>query len=599
VSYFSPSPTSALKALGYQLLLNDHWAGIVTNALAVLITSASGPIFELLVRPLSWLWRKLSSRWNKGEQDQFEESRSFGDSMGYVLQNLRHVGGGYVNIPIYSPAAPNGTRAREALGAGVMLLILVGPPLLLLVASIVSARLSTDSTGLSSSDKCGRYFYEPDSAECSVKFLAFERRAEVEAAIYAMNCYGSSSNGDHCTKFYNQSISYPVGSRVSCPFVGNVCLNGKKPAYQLSTGLVSGSVLGINAMNPFLFSRTMTCSPIVNNENYVNISRSSQGFDQWAYWYGQSLSNYTWANPVQESLWEIKGYSARSVLSLSCNWLLRISKLTWYSIHCSEPNSPNGAFTPLPEFTAGPYPVTLMFISSHSILYPHFRLDPVFPAQSRAKFPLGYEGSPKYFHNSTRATVLGCVDQYRICKDTSGPCWTNENITSIPQAPKNRPSTAEENVVKLLLMALDFSSACGSTQFRGAEALDAQSKISHMQSQDLASEQWQVEVEKIFQTSLARIQLNAYDIVRGTAAAFDGYHDTLPAGYRGICSLVAIQTAGWQNLNVIGLVGTIFGVALLWIISRKVETQNRVNTLIIVLLWRNYLRKIRIFTGRK
>jgi hypothetical protein len=240
-----------------------------------------------------------------------------------------------------------------------------------------------------------------------------------------------------------------------------------------------------------------------------------------------------------------------------------------------------------------------MFISSHSILYPQPRLDPIFPAQSRAKFPLGYTGSPKYFHNSTRATVLGCVDQYLICKDTSGPCWANGNITSIPQTPKNRTSTVEENVIELLFLALKFSSACGSIQFRGVEALDAQSKIAHMKSQHLASKQWEVEVEKFFQTSLARIQLNAYDIVRGTAAAFGDYHDILPARYRGICNLVAIRTVGWKNLNVMGLVGTIFAVALVWIISWKVKDQKRVDTFIFILLWRNYLRKICVFTRRK
>jgi hypothetical protein len=273
--------------------------------------------------------------------------------------------------------------------------------------------------------------------------------------------------------------------------------------------------------------------------------------------------------------------------------------LIWYSIHCSEPGSRTAAFVPLPEFTAGPYPVTLIFISSHNILYPQIRLDPVFPAQSRAKFPFGYTGPHKYYHNSTRATVLGCVDQYLICKDITGPCWTKENITSIPQAPKNRTATVEENVIKLLLLALDFSTACGSTQFRGVESLNAQSKISHMQSQDLAPEQWKLEVEKFFEVSLARIQLNAYDIVRGTAAAFDDYHNILPARYRGICTLVAIRTVGWKNLNVVGLVGSIFGIALLWIISRKAKDEKGEDRFIVILLWQIYLRKICVFTRRK
>lgn len=165
-------------------------------------------------------------------------------------------------------------------------------------------------------------------------------------------------------------------------------------------------------------------------------------------------------------------------------------------------------------------------------------------------------------------------------------------MTNIPEAPQDRTATEEENVVKLLLLALEFSSACGSTQFRGVEALDAQSRLAHMQSQNLNSNQWHVEVEKFFQSSLARIQLNAYDIVRGTAAAFDDYHDILPARYRGICSLVAIRTVGWKNINVVGLVGTIFAVALLWTMSRKAKDQKGVESLVIVIFLRRYLRKI-------
>jgi hypothetical protein len=165
-------------------------------------------------------------------------------------------------------------------------------------------------------------------------------------------------------------------------------------------------------------------------------------------------------------------------------------------------------------------------------------------------------------------------------------------MTSIPQTPESQPATEEENVIKLLQLALHYSSACGSTQFRGAEALDAQTKIAHMQSQNLVSEQWKVEVEKFFQTSLARIQLNTYGIARGTAAAYDGYRDVLPARHRGICDLVAIPTVGWKNLNVVGLVGTVFGVAVLWVISRKMRDQKGGEILVAVVLWRGYLSVI-------
>jgi hypothetical protein len=234
--------------------------------------------------------------------------------MGYILQNLRHVGGGYVNVPLYGPAVDKptiSTTFHEVITGGMMLLILIGLPVLVIVASIVSSRLGTDSVALSNTGKCGRYIFKSQSMGCLVKFQAYERSAETEAAFYALNYYGPSAKFDHSSCFRNGSISYPNGSYVKCPFTGEVCIDEKQPAFRLSTGLVSGSVLGINARNPFLFSRTMTCSPLVNDERYIKLGHSSRGFDQWEYWYGPSKDNYTWSNPVEARYEDSNGYSVR------------------------------------------------------------------------------------------------------------------------------------------------------------------------------------------------------------------------------------------------------------------------------------------------
>jgi hypothetical protein len=228
----------------------------------------------------------------------------------------------------------------------------------------------------------------------------------------------------------------------------------------------------------------------------------------------------------------------------------------------------------------------LMFISSHSLLYPQYRADPIFPAHTKSKYSPGYTGPTYYFNNSTRAGILGCVDEYKICKTQSGPCWSNKNITSIP-APGDRNATEEENVAKLLTLALDFSTSCGSVQYRQAEALDAQMKIADTQSLPLAPKQWQVEAEKIFQTSLARMQSNVYDIVRGTAASFEGYQNVMDPKYAGICGLVKIPTIGWTDINFWGLIGTSFGVVFFWVMSIRVR--NAAHDMVAVFLWKKVL----------
>lgn len=123
--------------------------------------------------------------------------------------------------------------------------------------------------------------------------------------------------------------------------------------------------------------------------------------------------------------------------------------------------------------------------------------------------------------------------------------------------------------------------------------MNAQTKVAHMKSLPLATEQWKVEGEKMFQASLARIQLNVFDIVRGTASNFHGYMDIMPAEYRNICNMVKIPTSGWKNVNSIGFFGTMLAAGFVWIIGWKQQTGPGQDdkTLNLILIWRNWLRK--------
>ncbi|KAF8858997.1 hypothetical protein BDZ45DRAFT_371177 [Acephala macrosclerotiorum] len=474
-----------------------------------------------------------------------------------------------------------------------MVLIIVGLPIMLIVASIVSAGLATDTIGLSNFDKCGRY--KSVESNSSIGSLEYEHKAEAEANVYATDCYGSSPLVNSCNRFYNQSIGYAV-STVECPFKGKVCDTPQNGSVRLSTGLVSGSVLGINSKNQYYFGRTMTCSPLVSGDEYVRVGLSEQGEKQWEYWYGPSLGAYTSANPVQESSWEIKGYSTRFAAS---RIPLAVTILIVVSVHWSDPKADTSPYQPLNEFTAGYYPVTLTFISSHTIFYPSIRDDVVFPAHTKAQFSDGYPGPDLYYNNSTRAGVLGCVDQYQICESMNGRCWDNSNITSLLNEQSAKGSSKSQYVTWLILIALKYSTSPGSIQFRGSEALDAQAKIAHMLSLPLAEKQWQVEAEKMFRTSLARMQLNLYDFVRGTAANYEGYENTLPVEHRAMCQMVTIPTVGWRNINFIGLLGTIFAVGIVWGIQKQKDASGNEVFLVIsmsrwitkssVLVWRGML----------
>jgi hypothetical protein len=132
-----------------------------------------------------------------------------------------------------------------------IIVVTLGLPSALIVASIVSAGLATDTIVLSDSPACRRYVYRPNASKSPGSFLEYDHKAEAQSALYASDCYGGSSLVDNCKTHYNQSISYFV-ENTTCPFDGPTCFSSGNSSIILSTGLLPGSVLGINARIPSL-----------------------------------------------------------------------------------------------------------------------------------------------------------------------------------------------------------------------------------------------------------------------------------------------------------------------------------------------------------
>jgi hypothetical protein len=303
-----------LRLQGHQILVTDYQAGLITNALAVSITSTAGPIYTIFKHPLHSLWKKISSRWGRQQLDEPDQHELLGE----VIESV--TGERWQQISLGLPAVPNGPVTPIGyVGVAVMLLLLVGPSLGLIDASIVSAGLATNKVGVSLDPSCGDYDFQFNSSSYSEPFLQYERQAEAQAGEYAAKCYGPNSVVSDCTRFVNQNIIYSKNEYASCPFDGDVCDTGKEGAFSLSTGLQSGALLGVNAANPYFFGRTMTCAPMITENNYVKVGLSNRGEKQWEYWYGRSLAEYTSANPMKESSWEIKGYSTGYALFVWVN----------------------------------------------------------------------------------------------------------------------------------------------------------------------------------------------------------------------------------------------------------------------------------------
>ncbi len=88
---------------------------------------------------------------------------------------------------------------------------------------------------------------------------------------------------------------------------------------------------------------------------------------------------------------------------------------------------------------------------------------------------------------------------------------------------------------------------------RGGSALDANSKVpfslSLPVSIPLASDQWKVEARSLFKTSLARIQIDLKDHMRGAAANQYGFANHIDSAFTDMCASYKFRAVGWRNVN--------------------------------------------------
>ena len=232
-----------------------------------------------------------------------------------------------------------------------------------------------------------------------------------------------------------------------------------------------------------------------------------------------------------------------------------------------DPKYPTVGFQPRAGFGADSKIVTVFFISSNPrIVHMNPRHDPIFPAQKSIKIPSKSATMIFWRNNSTRAGVLGCVDDLLVCDATGRTCWDNSNYTSAPQAITDPDA---RNAFHLLKIALDDSSAAKAMLFRAGSALKASRKLNSIYSMRLAEKQWAVESESVFRTSLARMQVNVLDFARGTYARYPGVKNRAGDELRGACAMVKFPTAGYTNVSTAGFWGLNALCIVLFLSSRR------------------------------
>jgi hypothetical protein len=219
--------------------------------------------------------------------------------------------------------------------------------------------------------------------------------------------------------------------------------------------------------------------------------------------------------------------------------------------------------TPLPNTT-----LTIMFINPLYILYLKPSADPIFVADKAFTYP--DDPIPIYYKNDAKYRVLSCLDTQQICLPNGGPC----------RPLKGDKRDLDEDLPPeywVLKWSLEHSDVYYSIAKRLGTALVAHEMISQYTSVPLSDRHWVLETERLFATSLARIQYDVWNIGSGEDKVHvgeDGYRDDAPAKVRakGLCGHVKFQSTGYTNISVLRFFLLMAVTPLFWFLNLEERT---------------------------
>jgi hypothetical protein len=171
--------------------------------------------------------------------------------------------------------------------------------------------------------------------------------------------------------------------------------------------------------------------------------------------------------------------------------------------------------------------------------------------------------------------VLGCTDRMTICSPDGSVCGSWKYWHGL-----GRSDTEDYRVQAALTWSLMYSNIGLAINFGLGNALDAMRKISGGASLPLAPEQWKVEAQNLFNTSLARIQIDARNIARGNPNGnYPGMVDIMNPMQRDICKMYKFKSTGWRNIVVSGFRAALWTSIVFIIISIPITDEHKAERL--------------------
>ncbi|KAK5113614.1 hypothetical protein LTR85_010843 [Meristemomyces frigidus] len=411
-----------------------------------------------------------------------------------------------------------------------------------------------------------------DSAECGYWNVPFTGQSSTDLwdslvlqrtladSQYARACYSDADSTLTCGVYINRTIYYTVDANATCPFASGTCMFSDAAAYEMDTGLMdSNDALGLNGPESerVAYRKVTTCAPIHTGQNYgLGTLKTGAGEfeDPVIYLYmgpmvndGVVLTNYTFLYD-EHTLVDNDGYQLTSMIADA------VGENSW---------------RPIPELNRTDADVTLMILAQNSVTYDEPSDAPWFSAHTQRNATSGdltvawYVGDD-YFNN------LACTDQHQFCNPNSdlseGSCTSlTDGTTILDDMFTIGLSELQVAAAGRIAVGMLFDSIYYSVNGRGASALRASETCFGNSQLALPNNQWQIEVDAWFATSLARLQQSMVDYAVGPTNMPAGVNIIHPSSIpdQVMCRSQKIKaTSGTQNFSVLGvaiilIVGTV------------------------------------------
>ncbi|OJD39089.1 cytochrome p450 protein [Diplodia corticola] len=456
------------------------------------------------------------------------------------------------------------------------------------VASTYSSRISTitGNAVLVSSNDCGLTLMRSteNDTEFSTLLLPYLSQLYASSATYAQQCYVNPQSNEGCDRFVQTNLPTKVTRNATCPFEADIC-KSQDSNILLDTGyLDSHQDFGLNmpTSHRYQYRRVIHCAPLVTEgyKEQVPSLGPNLSTPYMRYYYGQRLKgdatfNYTYEHAVLQK----EEFASTDFTGPPASFDVGATGATFTNGSLDEEDS---GFQPIEKLARTDAYVYLFFLSTNTVLFSQPVDDPWYAAHSQAgeSQHKGTDGLTDVYWGDEVASPMGFTVQHQFCNpslDKSVGCTPLAGWSDVSSAGKSLweddgQLEMFEWVLGVIAGPLDMFGA--QIEMLGPSGLDSFSRTYRGEVGYLPPNQWQLDVEKWNNASLALMQRDFVGMAAGPSDSriADRWLDRASTGAeKRLCKNQKILSTAYTNFSVFGLATILVIGGLIIVVSYTLE----------------------------